>query len=686
MRSAVPRSRCGWRQALVLLGWLCLLACTPGALGQTLESVLRPGDLIKGHARWDEACDQCHVRFDRGAQNERCMACHKDVGADVRQRSGYHGRIPAQACRSCHTDHKGRDARIVQLDTQRFDHRLTDYLLRGRHETVACQKCHAPGRKYSQAAQECAACHRADDVHRGGLGAKCADCHAEADWKQTRFDHGRTRFPLTGRHAETGCADCHRNHVYTDAPRSCVGCHRKDDDGARGHRGRFGDRCDSCHASKAWKPASFNHDNDTPFVLRGRHRNAACTACHTGTLYKDKTGGACIDCHRKDDKHQGSLGRECQACHAERDWKDTGGRFDHDRTHFALLGKHREVRCDACHAQQRYQGTPSACVDCHRQDDRHRPSLGEACASCHSERSWKDLARFDHQTTRFALSGKHTAVRCADCHRSSQYREAPRDCIGCHRQDDQHEGTLGPTCADCHDARAWRPAPAFDHQKTRFALRNGHAAPAVACKACHADARHYRDSPRDCIACHRKDDKHAGQSGERCEACHLDTRWRDTRFDHATARFALTGRHLALRCEACHTTQRYRDAARDCIGCHPRDDKHLRRFGTACESCHNARSWRLWTYEHDRRARFRLEGAHRQVACEACHRAPAPPGQPIAELGGTCLACHQRDDKHDGAFGPQCDRCHDSVNWRQLRQRSSGVHSLPRSLFLRGAT
>ena len=27
---------------------------------------------------------------------------------------------------------------------------------------------------------ECNACHKKDDVHKGGLGVKCADCHGES--------------------------------------------------------------------------------------------------------------------------------------------------------------------------------------------------------------------------------------------------------------------------------------------------------------------------------------------------------------------------------------------------------------------------------------------------------------------------------------------------------------------------
>ena len=664
--------RWAWRWLALLLVW-----CALPAAGQSLESALRPGDLIKGHAKWDDECKQCHVRFDRTAQNELCMNCHKDVGADVRQHNGHHGRLKAQVCRNCHTDHKGRDARIVELDTRKFDHALTDYALRGKHRSTDCEKCHAPTRKYSQAPSDCLACHRKDDTHKGALGPKCADCHNETDWKRTTFDHDKTRFALTGAHVDTKCADCHRSSNYKEAPRTCIGCHRKDDDSPKAHRGRFGEKCESCHGTKAWKPSTFNHDSDTRYALRGKHRSTSCSACHTGTLFRDKTGTACVDCHRKDDKHDGSLGRECQGCHSERDWKETT-RFDHDRSSYPLLGRHREARCEACHQGSKYKDTPTACVSCHRKEDPHQPTLGERCESCHSERSWKETARFDHAKTRFALRERHAEVRCDACHtpagaaKTVNYRQAPRDCNGCHRKDDKHDATLGTACGDCHGERRWVPAPGFDHQRTKFPLRNAHAASSVACKACHADARAYRPTPLDCVSCHRKDDKHEAQLGTRCESCHDDQRWKSLRFDHSSARFALLGRHIPLPCADCHKTLRYRDAPRDCNGCHRKDDKHEQKYGTACDSCHHARGWTLWTFDHLQRAKYALDGAHRRIPCDSCHTRPAPAGKAIAAVGNTCIACHARDDKHDGAFGSTCDRCHSTNNWRQVTQRLGG--------------
>lgn len=651
-----------------LLAALLFVLLTGGAAAQSVESLLRPGELVRAHAKWDDDCSACHVRFDRNAQSERCMACHKDVGADVRQRSGYHGRLRPQPCRACHTDHKGRAARIVELDAKRFDHAATDWALRGRHRSAECSACHAEGRKHREAPHECLACHRKDDVHKGAAGPQCESCHGEADWKTTTFDHAKTRFALAGRHAEAKCADCHRTAAYKDTPRQCLACHRKDDDGTRGHRGRFGERCDSCHGVRAWKPSTFQHDGETNFVLRGRHRAAACTACHSGWLYRDKTGSACIDCHRKDDAHKGSLGSECQACHGERDWKETG-RFDHDRTRFALLGAHRGTRCEACHRDGRYRDTPTACVACHRGDDAHEGSLGERCDACHGERDWKDTARFDHDRSRFRLLGRHRDTRCTDCHRDARHRATPRECIACHRKDDRHEGTLGAACEGCHGEQDWKRTARFDHARTRFVLRGAHAAASVKCGDCHANLRSYRDTARECAACHRKDDRHEAQLGTRCESCHGEASWHVPRWDHSRARFALLGRHLAVACKDCHASARYRDAARDCDGCHRKDDKHRLRLGTACESCHNARGWALWTFDHERRTRYALTGAHAAVTCERCHVQPAPRGKTVADTGTACVACHARDDRHDGGFGAQCDRCHQTSDWRRIMQR-----------------
>lgn len=608
-RAALLRIRASWR-AVALLGALLLL---PGSVSaQGLESALSPGPVIRGHAKVEDQCASCHVRFDRAAQDGRCLECHKDVAADLKAKAGFHGRQPPQACRSCHTDHKGRDVQIAPLDPRSFDHRATDWPLRAAHAKVTeCAKCHVAGKRWREAPQDCVACHKKDDVHKGSLGAKCADCHNDTRWADTRFDHATTRFALVGKHVDVKCSACHRAGLpYTDAPQTCIGCHR-DDDFRKGHKGRFGERCDSCHDAKAWRTTSFNHDTDTKYALRGKHRAARCDSCHTGTLYRDKLGTECQACHRKDDTHKGNLGSECAACHQETGWKNVG-RFDHDRSRFPLLGKHADADCKACHKSSAYREVPNTCIGCHRNDDKHRSTLGEACASCHGERTWR--------------------------------------------------------------------IPRFDHGVTRYPLRGGHLQ--ASCQSCHADLTHYRNTPTECLACHRKDDKHEGQFDARCDSCHNEQRWGETRFDHGRARFALVGAHIKVECKSCHhlgnnelRSLRFRDAPNDCVACHRKDDVHKAGLGARCDTCHNARAWPLVRYDHERQAHWRLEGAHTRARCGACHRSPAPAGQAIAAVGRECVACHRGDDAHDGAFGTRCDTCHLVSDWKTLRARRPGASS-----------
>jgi hypothetical protein len=606
-RGAFPFKSTAW------LAWLMVALLLVPAFGraQGIESVMAPGDLIQGHAKLQDDCKSCHVRFDRKAQDRLCMDCHKEVGQDVRGKLGFHGRIKPQACRDCHTDHKGRDAQIVELDKRKFDHALSDYALRGKHVTTECDKCHLPAKKYREAPSDCNACHRKDDTHKGSLGPKCADCHTESDWKEAKFDHDKTRFQLTGKHVDAKCADCHRNKAdYKDTPRNCYGCHKKEDDASKGHKGLYGEKCDSCHGVKSWKPSTFNHDADTKYQLRGKHRTATCASCHTGHLYKVKLSADCNSCHKKDDKHKGSLGTDCTACHTERDWKEKA-KFDHDKTDYPLLGKHAEIKCEACHKSTMFKEAPKTCIGCHKADDKHAATLGEKCESCHYERDWKN--------------------------------------------------TKGR----------------FDHDKTEFRLRNAHAAPKVECKACHKDLKSYRKTPKDCYSCHGKDDKHEGQEGRDCVQCHDDASWKVPGFNHTRTRFPLVGRHITTACKECHATPRYKDAARDCYGCHKKDDKHKLTYGVKCESCHNARAWSVWAFDHDRRSTYRLDGAHRKVACDACHSEPAPAGKAIAPVGSNCISCHRKDDIHDGGFGVICEQCHTTENWKKVSNRAGRTSAAP---------
>ncbi|HVO90717.1 MAG TPA: cytochrome C [Casimicrobiaceae bacterium] len=587
-----------WIATLLLALFAALLGPAP-LRAQGIEGVLMPGKVIAGHAKLENDCANCHVKFDRAAQDRLCLDCHKPVAADVRNRTGYHGRIRIDTCRTCHTEHKGREMNIAAFDTARFEHARTDFALGGAHARAKCESCHTAGRKFRDAPARCNDCHHKDDVHRGQLGADCTSCHSDSAWKPARFDHARTRFALTGKHADATCKSCHVDQQFKGTPLACASCHRKDDR----HHGRLGDRCDACHVDRGWREVTFSHDRDTRYPLRGQHRSVKCDGCHSGPPASVKAPTVCVECHRKDDKHNTTLGADCASCHVERGWRET--RIDHDATAFPLRDKHRDVECKECHRDaSSFKGIGTACIACHRKDDTHKERFGERCASCHVDRGWREVTFAHDRDTRYALTGRHASVKCVSCHTGFVYRDK-----------------LATTC----------------------------------------------------VSCHRADDKHKGELGERCEQCHDTPDWKKTRFDHSRSRFPLLGRHAVAACKDCHTTPAYRDAQRECIACHARDDKHKGTLGRDCAECHNARSWTLWDFEHNRRTRFLIDGAHERATCASCHKALASDKTP--RIAMACESCHHADDVHERRFGTACERCHTTRNFRDVRP---GARMAPR--------
>lgn len=414
------------------------------------EKLVMPGELIKGHAKLEKECKNCHQSFTKASQSKFCLDCHKDIASDISRKAGAHGRRPdvaAQECSHCHDDHKGRDADIIGLDPQTFNHTLTDFQLTGAHTAVACQSCHAPLKKHREAPNECIGCHKKDEPHKGRLGERCQSCHDVTHWLPGKpFDHSKTQFPLTDSHKAVACAACHTDQQWKNIGKGCADCHRIED----AHAGRFGAKCESCHKPDKWKVISFDHDKATKFPLRGGHRKVRCETCHTGALYKDKLATACVSCHKQDDVHKGQLGSRCETCHNETNWRQKVS-FDHDLSRFPLIGLHATVACEACHTTQSFKGAPRTCNACH-QDAFHEGRLGPACDRCHNPNGWP-LHRFDHsKDTSFPLTGRHTGASCHACHetRNAESAELPADCYSCHEVDDKHRGAFGRACETCH--------------------------------------------------------------------------------------------------------------------------------------------------------------------------------------------------------------------------------------------
>ena len=502
---------------------LCLVVCLlvpAGAGAASLESLIMPGEVIEGHAKYEEECSKCHVLLSKQSQSRLCLDCHEKVDRDVQDGSGFHGRngVDKQPCKECHTDHAGRDADIVPLNLETFDHGNTDFTLRGAHVNVACAGCHQPDKKYREASHDCFACHRTDDIHKGSLGEACDDCHDDRGWKKHDFDHDETDFKLRGKHADITCDSCHAGQRYEDTPTACNDCHRFNDV----HAGRFGTECGDCHGVADWKRITFDHDRKTDYPLRGRHRKVACAACHEGGDFEKSLPDDCYSCHRDIDQHKGNYGKECESCHSEDGWHKA--KFDHGKeTDFPLRGKHDRIACTACHrGATEDEDLGKTCIDCHRQDDVHQGKEGEQCDSCHSESGWGERISFEHDFVRFPLLGLHAVVPCEECHLSAVFTEASTKCPDCHEPDDVHEKRLGPECAACHNPNGWALWD-FDHNsRTSFELDGGHEG--IQCEACHIKPMRGKVSASSrCDACHSKDDVHDGRFGRYCERCHNTT-------------------------------------------------------------------------------------------------------------------------------------------------------------------
>lgn len=503
---------------LQIIGGLLMLLIGFSVSAAKIETLIMPGEVISGHAKIESECSQCHARLSKTGQNELCLDCHKEVRKDLQSKQGFHGRkagLSDLECKTCHTDHKGRNTDIVKLNRDSFDHQGTDFALKGAHSGLSCDSCHAKDKAFREARTDCIGCHLKDDPHKKRLGEKCADCHSERNWTDTKFDHAKTDFALKGAHKEVICSACHPNQRYENTPEDCYSCHALNDI----HRGRYGQKCADCHTEQRWDKPSFDHAKETKFPLRGRHAKIECEICHTGSLHKDKLKTDCLSCHRADDTHHGRNGKQCESCHNAEAWSKA--RFDHTRkTDFPLRGKHADVACDSCHRGNLKDKLSSDCNDCHRADDVHRGKQGKDCARCHQESGWGEKVVFDHDLTHFPLIGLHATVPCEECHVSTTFQQAAKDCVQCHKSEDIHKQSLGTNCAQCHNPNGWALWD-FDHDKlTDFKLEGAHQG--LACVGCHQKAMHGDkvSQSKTCNTCHAQDDKHRGRYGNQCDRCH----------------------------------------------------------------------------------------------------------------------------------------------------------------------
>lgn len=338
------------------------------------------GFSLSGHELTSDStefrCDDCHLEDIRSFDQAWCQACHRDIRPDW---MAAHTVAFGEDCLACHDG--------VDRYGPAFDHANLEFSLTGRHSELSCGQCHVGARTSADlrsTPQDCYSCHQPDDQHRGQFGQDCAACHSTSSWQHAVFDHSQTGFPLTGKHLQVDCQDCHINQRYQDTPADCYACHVEDD----AHQSEFGQDCAACHTPDGWQDAAFDHSL-APFPLAGAHLQVACSQCHlpgdAGRIFKG-TPQECRACHIEPEYHSGLFRPDCAACHSDQSWAPA--RYDGPHGFPVNHGESGPSACRVCHPDRLHMYD---CYGCHEHNpvqiqNEHREegiTQLDDCVRCH---------------------------------------------------------------------------------------------------------------------------------------------------------------------------------------------------------------------------------------------------------------------------------------------------------------
>jgi hypothetical protein len=521
---------------------LVLLAvCSSSSFAQ-----ISPGALAKPHSHLEgmSNCTKCHDLGDK-VSNAKCLACHTELKVRIDQQKGYHSsaEVKGKQCASCHNDHHGLTFQIIRFDKDKFNHNLSGYKLTGAHSKKKCDDCHKASfiadrkiraKKYTFLGlkTECLTCHA--DYHQKTLSASCSNCHNDEKFKPaSKFDHQKTKFPLTGKHEVVACADCHKTTVSNGIKfqefkgvkgTNCSNCHKDP------HENKFGQNCAECHNNESFAAVggvkNFDHTK-TNFELEGKHQKVDCKSCHKIKLTTPLNYKRCTDCHA--DYHNKQFAKngvspDCSTCHNVKGFTEFSFTIEqHNASIFPLKGAHVATPCFACHKKQekwKFKEIGKTCKDCH--DNIHKTFISDKyypesdCEACHNLSKWNSV-EFDHKKTQFELEGAHTKQTCRDCHfnkeksghANQKFTGLTTNCTACHTDVhvQQFDSDGVTDCKKCHTSDSFKPASRFDHSKSRFLLDGKHVN--VPCAKCHKEESDkgvtfilYKTNKLKCEDCH----------------------------------------------------------------------------------------------------------------------------------------------------------------------------------------
>jgi hypothetical protein len=309
-------------------------------------------------------------------------------------------------------------------------------------------------------------------------------------------------------------------------------------------------------------------------------------------------------------------------------------KFDHIQTGFNLTGAHILVRCETCHIQGVFRGTPRDCATCHMAGNRmgatakpsqHVPTT-TPCESCHRTTGW------------IPASYSHAGVApgaCMTCHNGSMATGKPSghmlttsSCDSCHRTTAwvpagfNHMGVAPGTCATCHGV-------------TATGKPNGHVVTTDSCDKCHRTTawlptsfNHVGVVPGTCATCHNgttatgKPNGHIVTS-DSCDSCHSTTTWLGAGFNHVGV--------VPGTCATCHNGTKAKGVGGSPTTRYPAYSGHVpTTMWPSCDICHKSTTSFL-------NAKVHGSGA---------------------SVSGLCNTCHSHHNNSQS-----CDKCHSTSTW-----------------------
>lgn len=484
-----------------------------------ISAQISPGDLTNAHTNLEgiSNCTKCH-ELGQQVNNSKCLDCHTEIKSRINSGSGYHSssEVKGKNCSGCHSEHHGRNFRIVNFNPNNFDHKKTGFSLTGKHSQADCKEC-----------------HKSDFISDNNLKK--------------------------------------RKNTYLGLSENCIPCHEDY------HQKTLGVNCSSCHNTETFKPAAKFDHSTAAFKLTGAHQKVQCISCHKIEMKNGKEFQTfkgipfqnCISCHK--DVHNGSFGQNCSSCHVTASFKQiNSAAFDHSRTKFPLVGKHKLVSCNNCHrAPSGFKMKFDLCTDCHT--DFHKAQFvvenrTQTCSDCHNENGFRPstFTIERHNKSKFQITGAHLATPCESCHYQQNtwhFKGTGIDCISCHENihinELKSEYLPENKCSVCHRTESWNTI-SFDHNQTNFPLQGKHSS--AGCGNCHRKEIDntikiiFKSVRKECESCHK--DIHFGQFKVEgisdCSRCHSFENWKPEKFDHNKTKFNLEGAHKNIECSKCH--------------------------------------------------------------------------------------------------------------------------------------